>query len=147
MVVDVISCGNIVFFNHLLLSFAPEVPLVLYLFLLIFLVWLWAGLHMGYRSLWMLILYVIFNCLLVSSWTYLFACMLICLYIHLQFFSCSFIQLFNQIDPSTASCIEKCAVLQFSFFRVHCTGYTDLLFITSLLNLTISVVIIFTLST
>uniref|UniRef100_A0A3P8TGE6 Adhesion G-protein coupled receptor V1 n=1 Tax=Amphiprion percula TaxID=161767 RepID=A0A3P8TGE6_AMPPE len=43
---------------------STEVLLVLYLFLLIFLVWLWAGLHMGYRYLWMLILYVIFNCLL-----------------------------------------------------------------------------------
>ncbi|XP_044225055.1 adhesion G-protein coupled receptor V1 isoform X2 [Thunnus albacares] len=43
---------------------STEVPLVLYLFLLISLVWLWAGLHMGYRYLWMLILYVIFNCLL-----------------------------------------------------------------------------------
>uniref|UniRef100_A0A673CLF7 G-protein coupled receptors family 2 profile 2 domain-containing protein n=1 Tax=Sphaeramia orbicularis TaxID=375764 RepID=A0A673CLF7_9TELE len=43
---------------------STEVPLVLYLFLLISLVWLWAGLHMGYRDLWMLILYVIFNCLL-----------------------------------------------------------------------------------
>ncbi|XP_060927102.1 adhesion G-protein coupled receptor V1 [Limanda limanda] len=43
---------------------STEVPLVLYLFLLISLVWLWAGLHMGYRSLWMLILFVIFNCLL-----------------------------------------------------------------------------------
>uniref|UniRef100_UPI0037E7935A adhesion G-protein coupled receptor V1 n=1 Tax=Semicossyphus pulcher TaxID=241346 RepID=UPI0037E7935A len=43
---------------------SAEVPLVLYLFLLISLVWLWAGLHMGYRSLWMLILYVIFNCFL-----------------------------------------------------------------------------------
>ncbi|KAM9360944.1 adhesion G-protein coupled receptor V1 [Symphorus nematophorus] len=43
---------------------STEVPLVLYLFLLISLVWLWAGLHMGYRNLWMLILYVIFNCLL-----------------------------------------------------------------------------------
>ncbi|XP_031160888.2 adhesion G-protein coupled receptor V1 isoform X2 [Sander lucioperca] len=43
---------------------STEVPLVLYLFLLISLVWLWAGLHMAYRSLWMLILYVIFNCLL-----------------------------------------------------------------------------------
>ncbi|XP_056276017.1 adhesion G-protein coupled receptor V1 [Pseudoliparis swirei] len=43
---------------------STEVPLVLYLFLLISLVWLWAGLHVGYRSLWMLILYVIFNCLL-----------------------------------------------------------------------------------
>ncbi|KAK2837424.1 hypothetical protein Q5P01_014636 [Channa striata] len=43
---------------------STEVPLVLYLFLLISLVWLWAGLHMGYRYMWMLILYVIFNCLL-----------------------------------------------------------------------------------
>ncbi|XP_068166577.1 adhesion G-protein coupled receptor V1 [Antennarius striatus] len=43
---------------------STEVPLVLYLFMLISLVWLWAGLHMAYRSLWMLILYVIFNCLL-----------------------------------------------------------------------------------
>uniref|UniRef100_H2M3Y4 Adhesion G-protein coupled receptor V1 n=1 Tax=Oryzias latipes TaxID=8090 RepID=H2M3Y4_ORYLA len=43
---------------------STEVPLVLCLFLLISLVWLWAGLHMGYRYLWMLILYVIFNCLL-----------------------------------------------------------------------------------
>ncbi|XP_030273384.1 adhesion G-protein coupled receptor V1 isoform X2 [Sparus aurata] len=43
---------------------STEVPLVLYLFLLISLVWLWAGLHMGYRYLWTLILYVIFNCLL-----------------------------------------------------------------------------------
>ncbi|XP_065821533.1 adhesion G-protein coupled receptor V1 [Labrus bergylta] len=43
---------------------SAEVPLVLYLFLLISLVWLWAGLHLGYRYLWMLILYVIFNCFL-----------------------------------------------------------------------------------
>ncbi|KAF7200055.1 adhesion G-protein coupled receptor V1 isoform X2 [Nothobranchius furzeri] len=43
---------------------STEVPLLLYLFLLISLVCLWAGLHMGYRDLWMLILYVIFNCLL-----------------------------------------------------------------------------------
>ncbi|XP_041856249.1 adhesion G-protein coupled receptor V1 [Melanotaenia boesemani] len=43
---------------------STEVPLVLYLFLLISLVWLWAGLHMGYRYLWMLILYVIFNFML-----------------------------------------------------------------------------------
>ncbi|KAK7934133.1 hypothetical protein WMY93_005029 [Mugilogobius chulae] len=41
-----------------------EVPLVLLLFLLISLVWLWAGLHMAYRYMWMLILYVIFNFLL-----------------------------------------------------------------------------------
>lgn len=43
---------------------STEVPLVLLLFLLISLVWLWAGLHMAYRHMWMLILYVIFNCLL-----------------------------------------------------------------------------------
>uniref|UniRef100_A0A673Z153 Adhesion G-protein coupled receptor V1 n=1 Tax=Salmo trutta TaxID=8032 RepID=A0A673Z153_SALTR len=43
---------------------SSEVPMVLYLFALVSLVWLWAGLHMGYRYLWMLILYVIFNCLL-----------------------------------------------------------------------------------
>ncbi|XP_026177361.1 adhesion G-protein coupled receptor V1 isoform X2 [Mastacembelus armatus] len=43
---------------------STEVPLVLCLFLLISLIWLWAGLHMGYRYLWMLILYIIFNCLL-----------------------------------------------------------------------------------
>ncbi|KAG7268319.1 hypothetical protein CRUP_038334 [Coryphaenoides rupestris] len=46
-----------------------EVPMVLYLFALVSLVWLWAGLHMGYRDQWMLILYVIFNCLLVSLLT------------------------------------------------------------------------------
>uniref|UniRef100_UPI003AAD5B8E adhesion G-protein coupled receptor V1 n=1 Tax=Centroberyx gerrardi TaxID=166262 RepID=UPI003AAD5B8E len=43
---------------------STEVPMVLSLFLLISLVWLWAGLHMGYRYQWMLILYVIFNCVL-----------------------------------------------------------------------------------
>ncbi|XP_061673206.1 adhesion G-protein coupled receptor V1 isoform X2 [Syngnathoides biaculeatus] len=43
---------------------STEVPLVLYLFLLIFLVWLWAGLHMGYKQMWMLVLYIISNCLL-----------------------------------------------------------------------------------
>ena len=41
--------------------------MVLCLFLLVSLVWLWAGLHLGYRDLWMLVLYVIFNILLVSS--------------------------------------------------------------------------------
>nr|XP_006010253.1 PREDICTED: G-protein coupled receptor 98-like [Latimeria chalumnae] len=40
-----------------------EVPLVLCLFGLVFLTWLWGGLHMGYRQLWMLVLYVIFNTL------------------------------------------------------------------------------------
>lgn len=43
---------------------SSEVPMVLYLFALVSLVLLWAGLHMGYRYLWMLILYVIFNLLL-----------------------------------------------------------------------------------
>ncbi|XP_051923302.1 adhesion G-protein coupled receptor V1 [Hippocampus zosterae] len=43
---------------------STEVPLVLYLFLLVSLVWLWAGLHMGYKHMWMLVLYIISNCLL-----------------------------------------------------------------------------------
>ncbi|KAJ0067530.1 hypothetical protein NL108_008007, partial [Boleophthalmus pectinirostris] len=43
---------------------STEVPLVLLLFLLISIVWLWAGLHMAYRYMWMLTLYVIFTCLL-----------------------------------------------------------------------------------
>ncbi|XP_036383544.1 LOW QUALITY PROTEIN: adhesion G-protein coupled receptor V1 [Megalops cyprinoides] len=43
---------------------STEVPMVLILFSLVSVVWLWAGLHMAYRYLWMLILYVIFNCLL-----------------------------------------------------------------------------------
>ncbi|KAJ8414918.1 hypothetical protein AAFF_G00024410 [Aldrovandia affinis] len=43
---------------------SSEVPMVLVLFALVTLVWLWAGLHMAYRYLWMLILYVIFNFLL-----------------------------------------------------------------------------------
>ncbi|KAI4876542.1 hypothetical protein NFI96_002228 [Prochilodus magdalenae] len=38
-----------------------EIPMVLYLFALVSLVCLWAGLHMAYRYLWMLILLVIFN--------------------------------------------------------------------------------------
>ncbi|XP_072520807.1 adhesion G-protein coupled receptor V1 isoform X2 [Salminus brasiliensis] len=40
---------------------SSEVPMVLYLFALVSLVCLWAGLHMAYRYLWMLILLVIFN--------------------------------------------------------------------------------------
>ncbi|MGH0180114.1 UNVERIFIED_CONTAM: hypothetical protein FKN15_002602 [Acipenser sinensis] len=36
----------------------------MYLFALISLVWLWGGLHMAYRHLWMLIMYVIFNSML-----------------------------------------------------------------------------------
>ncbi|XP_062873808.1 adhesion G-protein coupled receptor V1 [Trichomycterus rosablanca] len=43
---------------------SSEVPLVLLLFALISLVCLWAGLHMAYRHLWMLILLIIFNILL-----------------------------------------------------------------------------------
>lgn len=55
--------------ESLSLSVSAEVPLVLFLFLLISLVWLWAGLHMAYKDLWMLVLYVVFNCLLVSPTT------------------------------------------------------------------------------
>ncbi|XP_051546873.1 adhesion G-protein coupled receptor V1 isoform X1 [Myxocyprinus asiaticus] len=40
---------------------SSEVPMMLYLFALVTLVCLWAGLHMAYRYLWMLILLVIFN--------------------------------------------------------------------------------------
>ncbi|XP_030633613.1 adhesion G-protein coupled receptor V1 [Chanos chanos] len=43
---------------------SSEVPLVLYLFALVSVVCVWAGLHMAYRYLWMLILLVIFNILL-----------------------------------------------------------------------------------
>ncbi|XP_048838820.1 adhesion G-protein coupled receptor V1 [Brienomyrus brachyistius] len=43
---------------------SAEVPMVLTVFALVSLVWLWGGLHMAYRHQWMLILYVIFNCLL-----------------------------------------------------------------------------------
>lgn len=61
-----------VLYNTLQFPFSsPEVPLVLLLFLLISLVWLWAGLHMAYRYLWLLILYVILNCLLVSLFFYI----------------------------------------------------------------------------
>ncbi|XP_029429217.1 adhesion G-protein coupled receptor V1 [Rhinatrema bivittatum] len=42
---------------------AAEIPLVLYLFALISVTWLWGGLHLAYRHLWMLILFVIFNSL------------------------------------------------------------------------------------
>ncbi|XP_060617754.2 adhesion G-protein coupled receptor V1 isoform X2 [Anolis sagrei] len=42
---------------------AAEIPLVLYLFALISITWLWGGLHMAYRHLWMLVFFVIFNCL------------------------------------------------------------------------------------
>ncbi|XP_062371958.1 adhesion G-protein coupled receptor V1 [Sardina pilchardus] len=43
---------------------SSEIPMVLYLFALVSVVWLWAGLHMAYRHLWMQILYIIFNILL-----------------------------------------------------------------------------------
>ncbi|XP_053330924.1 adhesion G-protein coupled receptor V1 [Spea bombifrons] len=42
---------------------ASEVPLILYLFALISITWLWGGLHMAYRHLWMLVLFIIFNSL------------------------------------------------------------------------------------
>nr|XP_056705119.1 adhesion G-protein coupled receptor V1 [Euleptes europaea] len=40
-----------------------EIPLILYLFALISITWFWGGLHMAYRHLWMLVFFVIFNCL------------------------------------------------------------------------------------
>ncbi|XP_061753493.1 adhesion G-protein coupled receptor V1 [Nerophis ophidion] len=43
---------------------STEVPLILYLFLLVSLVCLWAGLHMGYQHQWMLVVYIVSNCLL-----------------------------------------------------------------------------------
>uniref|UniRef100_A0A8D0GBE7 G-protein coupled receptors family 2 profile 2 domain-containing protein n=1 Tax=Sphenodon punctatus TaxID=8508 RepID=A0A8D0GBE7_SPHPU len=42
---------------------AAEIPLLLYLFALISITWLWGGLHMAYRHLWMLVFFVIFNSL------------------------------------------------------------------------------------
>ncbi|CAH2297028.1 G- coupled receptor 98 [Pelobates cultripes] len=42
---------------------ATEIPLILYLFALISMTWLWGGLHMAYRQLWMLVLFIIFNSL------------------------------------------------------------------------------------
>lgn len=42
---------------------AAEIPLILYLFALISVTWLWGGLHMAYRHIWMLVLFVIFNSL------------------------------------------------------------------------------------
>ncbi|XP_069819007.1 adhesion G-protein coupled receptor V1 isoform X3 [Dendropsophus ebraccatus] len=42
---------------------ATEIPLILYLFALISVTWLWGGLHMAYRHLWMLVLFIIFNSL------------------------------------------------------------------------------------
>lgn len=73
-----IECLQIIF-RHFCRC-VPEVPLVLYLFLLVSLVWLWAGLHMGYKHMWMLVLYIISNCLLVSSLAYFHN---ICLAVHL----------------------------------------------------------------
>ncbi|KAM5298193.1 adhesion G-protein coupled receptor V1 [Ctenodactylus gundi] len=42
---------------------AAEIPLILCLFALVAATWLWGGLHMAYRRLWMLVLFVIFNSL------------------------------------------------------------------------------------
>ncbi|KAE8635798.1 hypothetical protein XENTR_v10002742 [Xenopus tropicalis] len=42
---------------------ASEIPLILYLFALTVLTWLWGGLHLAYRDLWMLVLFIIFNSL------------------------------------------------------------------------------------
>ncbi|XP_056394317.1 adhesion G-protein coupled receptor V1 isoform X2 [Hyla sarda] len=42
---------------------ATEIPLILYLFAFISVTWLWGGLHMAYRHLWMLVLFIIFNSL------------------------------------------------------------------------------------
>uniref|UniRef100_U3K352 Adhesion G-protein coupled receptor V1 n=1 Tax=Ficedula albicollis TaxID=59894 RepID=U3K352_FICAL len=42
---------------------AAEIPLVLYLFALVSVTWLWGGLHMAYRHLWMLVFFIIFNSL------------------------------------------------------------------------------------
>ncbi|XP_058280172.1 adhesion G-protein coupled receptor V1 [Hirundo rustica] len=42
---------------------ASEIPLVLYLFALISVTWLWGGLHIAYRHLWMLVFFIIFNSL------------------------------------------------------------------------------------
>ncbi|KAM4808264.1 adhesion G-protein coupled receptor V1 [Rhinophrynus dorsalis] len=42
---------------------ATEIPLILCLFALISISWLWGGLHMAYRDLWMLVLLIIFNSL------------------------------------------------------------------------------------
>lgn len=47
----------------------PEIPLVLYLFALISITWLWGGLHMAYRHLWMLVFFIIFNSLQVRAAT------------------------------------------------------------------------------
>ncbi|XP_073534717.1 adhesion G-protein coupled receptor V1 isoform X1 [Phyllobates terribilis] len=42
---------------------ATEIPLILYLFAVISVTWLWGGLHVGYRHLWMLVVFIIFNSL------------------------------------------------------------------------------------
>ncbi|XP_075069096.1 adhesion G-protein coupled receptor V1 [Mixophyes fleayi] len=44
-------------------SNGTEIPLILYLFALISVTWLWGGLHVAYRHLWMLVLFIIFNSL------------------------------------------------------------------------------------
>ncbi|XP_063820072.1 adhesion G-protein coupled receptor V1 [Pseudophryne corroboree] len=44
-------------------SNGTEIPLILYLFALISVTWLWGGLHVAYRYLWMLVLFIIFNSL------------------------------------------------------------------------------------
>ncbi|KAG9488005.1 hypothetical protein GDO78_007684 [Eleutherodactylus coqui] len=44
-----------------------EIPLILYLFALISVTWLWGGLHVAYRHLWILVLFIIFNSLQISS--------------------------------------------------------------------------------
>lgn len=49
-----------------------EIPLVLYLFALISVTWLWGGLHMAYRHLWMLVFFIIFNSLQVRAGTFSF---------------------------------------------------------------------------
>ncbi|NWU68697.1 GPR98 protein, partial [Pterocles burchelli] len=52
---------------------AAEIPLVLYLFGLISVTWLWGGLHMAYRHLWMLVFFIIFNSLQVRVGAFSFS--------------------------------------------------------------------------
>ncbi|OPJ75593.1 hypothetical protein AV530_008811 [Patagioenas fasciata monilis] len=49
-----------------------EIPLVLYLFALISVTWLWGGLHLAYRHLWMLVFFIIFNSLQVRAGAFSF---------------------------------------------------------------------------
>ncbi|NWQ77266.1 GPR98 protein, partial [Columbina picui] len=51
---------------------AAEIPLVLYLFALISVTWLWGGLHLAYRHLWMLVFFIIFNSLQVRAGAFSF---------------------------------------------------------------------------